>query len=301
MSEVEQTTAPVTTEAPAATPVAEPVAPSMQAGATGEPSAAEPAAPVGEPASPFPSADEFAWDTWDGTYDSFDERLRPWGEKLHEHYSSTNAAAVERARLQATEDAVQWKDMYNALAMGEEDPRVSQMGTELSQKNAYVQQMEQQLQQQRKAMQDLAETEATRYMGWFESVYKDRLTANPEAAKLALPLLDLESADIPPHEAFEIALLGEKAVDMATKLLQKGNSVELVKEVLQLRTRGQAAPVPTAAPKPTPQPKESSKLVAGAEENAAPPRAKPKKSTKDMPRHEARMAAVDAIFNRFKL
>ena len=295
MSDVAETTPAVSGAVPEVAASAEP------APVAGEPTAvaSEPAA-VGEPAA-FPSAEEFGWDTWDGSYESFDEKVRPWGQKLHEHYTNISAAEVERARLQATEDAVQWKDMYNALAMGEEDPRVSQMGTELSQKNAYVKQMEQQLKDQRKAMEQLAETEATRYMGWFESVYKDRLASNPAAAKLALPLLDMDDIDIAPHEAFEIALLGDKAVDMATKLLKKGNSVELVKEVLQLRSKGAATPVPTAAPKPAPKPKESSKIVAGAEENAAPPRPKPKKSTKDMPRHEARMAAVDAIFNRFKL
>jgi len=289
-----------------ATSAGEPVA-TGEPVAAGEPSSAEAAEPVGEQAAPvgevaaFPSADDFEWDTWNGSYDNFDERLRPWGEKLHSHYGELNKAAIERASIQAVEDSAQWKDMYNALAMGEEDPRVAQMGQELAKKNAYVQQMEQNIAEQRKNMEQLAEAEATRYMEWFESVYKERLEASPEAAKRAIPLLDLEGVEISPHEAFEISLIGESAVEMATKLLKKGNSVGLVKEVLQLRTRGETRPVATAPPKPAPKPQESSKLVAGAEETAAPPRPKPKKSTSNMPRHQARAAAVDAIFDRFKL
>lgn len=268
--------------------------------AAAEPDSPETAAPVGEP-DPFPSVDEFAWDTWSGSYDDFDERLRPWGEKLHMHYNELNKAEVERARIQATEDSAQWKDMYNALAMGEEDPRVAQMGSELAKRNAYVQQMEQQLASQRSNMEKLAESEATRYMEWFESVYKDRLASHPEAAKRSIPLLDLQDVDIPPHEAFEIALLGDSAVDMAVTLLEKGNNIGLVKEVLQLRQRGETKPVATEPPKPAPKPEESSKIVAGAEETAAAPRPKPKKSNSNMPRHQARAAAVDAIFDRFKL
>ena len=157
------------------------------------------------------------------------------------------------------------------------------------------------LAEQRKNMEQLAEAEANRYMEWFESVYKERIDANPEAAKRAVPLLEMENVQISPHEAFEISLMGEDAVEVAVSLLEKGNSVGLVKEVLQLRNRGETKPVATAPPKPAPTPQESASIVAGAEETAAPPRPKPKKPISKMPRHEARAAAVDAIFDRFTL
>tara|TARA_R110000787_G_scaffold284883_1_gene399192 strand:+ start:228 stop:1121 length:894 start_codon:yes stop_codon:yes gene_type:complete len=297
MSDELETTETTTAEAPSeAVSTGEPVA-AGEPVASAEPTSQEDAAPVGE----LPSADDFDWDSWGGSYEEFDERLRPWGERLHAHYDVLNEASSERAIAQALEDQAQWKNMYNAMAMGEEDPRVAQMGTELSQKNSYLQQMESKMAEQRTAMEQLANSEATRYMDWFESVYAGRLKENPKAAERSLPLLALEGVDIPPHEAFELALLGESAVEVAIELIKKGNSIPLVKEVLQLRNRGEVTRVPVAPQKPSPKPTQSASLVTGAEETAAPPRPTPKKSTRDMPRHEARMAAVDAIFSRLKL
>ena len=69
----------------------------------------------------FPSADEFGWDTWDGTHDAIPEQLRPWAQKFEGHYT-------KEARL-AREEAERNRSLYEAMMEGREDPRISEYKT----------------------------------------------------------------------------------------------------------------------------------------------------------------------------
>lgn len=69
----------------------------------------------------LPGADEFGWDTWDGTHDLLPEPLRPWAQRFEGHYTKEAKAAREEAERNAK--------LYEALMEGREDPRVGEYRT----------------------------------------------------------------------------------------------------------------------------------------------------------------------------
>ena len=260
-------TADTTTAAPvAAEPVAaEPVA--------AEPVAAEPVAAAPEPPA-FPDAAEFKWDEWDGeNLDAFDEAVRPWLEKAKGRYDES-----WNTRLQeADEKASRFEAMYRALNFGEDDPRIGELEGELNKAKAYVSSLENEVRNLNSTMEARADAESDRYMNWLESTYGERMAANPAAMQASLTLLDAGSDEnyFQPHQAFEIAELGEAAVAATQASLEKNWPVDAIYEVVTTKFKAPPAK-PAVAPTPV---NESARLVTGA----TPPRkptAPPKKSLK---------------------
>lgn len=74
--------------------------------------------------TPFPSADEFSWDTWDGEHGSLPEPVRGWGEKLSSHYNKVSDEALADVEFQ--------RRTYEQLLAGHEDPRLTKMEADLT-------------------------------------------------------------------------------------------------------------------------------------------------------------------------
>ncbi len=77
--------------------------------------------------SPFPTADSFGWDAWDGTTDALPELVRTWGQKIYDHRQGwvdkeMKAREAETQRLQ---------EIYSGLLDGIEDPRVAETSSAL--------------------------------------------------------------------------------------------------------------------------------------------------------------------------
>lgn len=107
-------TAPVVVDSPPPTP-AEPAA---------TPAADAPSAPS------FPTPDGFEWDKWDGGVDHLPDPLRPWADGFSKHYLRT----AEAARAEAEEV----RKTYEALLVGQEDPRLAKAMQDLAARQAEI-------------------------------------------------------------------------------------------------------------------------------------------------------------------
>lgn len=119
---VESVEAPVAEAAPAAEAVeaetAEAEAPVSEDISLSEEAEAGESAPVS-----FPSSDEFDWDGWDATDDSFPEQIRPWASRLRKHYDTEMETRVS--------DMDKSREIYEALLSGQEDPRLDEYKTKV--------------------------------------------------------------------------------------------------------------------------------------------------------------------------
>jgi hypothetical protein len=76
----------------------------------------------------FPSHDDFGWDDWDGTHDTLPEPVRGWGSRLSDHYTSQADAKIKAHE----ESSDHTRKLYEALMGGDEDPRVAEYSTKLT-------------------------------------------------------------------------------------------------------------------------------------------------------------------------
>lgn len=76
----------------------------------------------------FPSHNDFGWDDWDGTHDALPEPVRGWGSKLSDYYTSRSDAKIKEHE----ESSDHTRRLYEALMGGNEDPRVEEYSTKLS-------------------------------------------------------------------------------------------------------------------------------------------------------------------------
>ena len=112
---VESVDAPVVEAAPAAEAVeAEPIA--DEAPVSEDISLSEETEPGESAPVSFPSAEEFDWDGWDTTDDSFPEQVRPWANRLRGHYDTEMETKIS--------DMDKSREIYEALLSGQEDPRL---------------------------------------------------------------------------------------------------------------------------------------------------------------------------------
>lgn len=130
------TSAPASAASGAAhTSSAGPQAPSFDTGAGADPAAVgADAAGTGASSADaagydFPSPDSFGWDAWDGAgYDSFPDQIRPWAERLGEHYSSKHSdLQAQLADAQSQADLTKW-----LTENSDTDTQVSELTTRYS-------------------------------------------------------------------------------------------------------------------------------------------------------------------------
>jgi hypothetical protein len=221
--------------------------------ASGEPVAPEPvAAPEAPAPDPFPSYEEFGWDTWDGTPDTLpeNEHLRGWYGKFNDRHTQA-AAEFEKRVSEAEADSNTWKSMYNAAYQGQEDPRIDELtnsavewetkyGEQLAEYEAYKADTE-----------AYAQAQTDTYLSWVAQQHGTLLeeaNASEEAKAAVFSLID---ADIQLHNSLQIWKLGEEAVAKAVELAGKNVPEDDVIDFVQAKY-GTAAPAPQARPKPSP-------------------------------------------------
>ena len=210
------------------------------------------AEPVAQAVESFPEADSFGWDKWDGsTYEEFPETFQPWATKITEHHTGALNAATQKH----TSEVDYWKRMYEAMSYGEEDPRIAEYTTKMSE--AETQQAELQTKYDSLNTEVSAEREAenTRYFAWFEKEYEGKLEnlATAHGAEKAEALvIDLMDLGLEVHTAVEVALMGEAASNTAKDLAAKVQDPSLVLEILKNRYP-QGAPPQVAKNMPSPE------------------------------------------------
>jgi len=198
-------------EAPAAeAPAAVSEAPASEAAAPEAPvTVAE--APAADPVT----SDNFGWDGWEGNTDAFPEDIRPWADGISKyHQASLDTHTANYTSL---------KELYDAVLLGEEDPRLGTMATErdalITERDKYKADFEgaqASMQQYQQAVQLHYVQKAEAALDRFVDSRPDIL-AKPEKYELFSELLtekwDLESAgkllDMP-KEAADIARKAHK-------------------------------------------------------------------------------------------
>jgi hypothetical protein len=177
--------------APEVTEVAEapPAEPAVEVEAeTSDPSQSVASEPeVAAPAS-FPSADEFAWDGWDGNDEGLPEQLRPWSDRFRTYHS---ASADQRIK-EATERAKKSDELFQAILGGNEDPRIkefeSKVGeweTKYNDLNTEFSGVRDQYDSYQKMINEAIDAEAKQYAEWFQSQNEDVFTDETRASIFA--------------------------------------------------------------------------------------------------------------------
>lgn len=248
--------APSTAPTPPAPTQTEPTAPTgSQAPAQAEPTTQEP---------PPPSVSPKDWDGWDkldwDKLDSVPEHGRGWVSEAAKRLRAQQAEATSALEKQVAT----WRSMYDALVIGDEDPRVSELTGKLNVREAAYKT----LADERKALQarldDYIKADAQRAVDLFQKKHGERLAADPSFATATRELFTLEDPKDPsrffePMDAADVVLAGPAAVEQAKKNFAAGWPIAAIVEVARASAVKAAADVPV-----TPKPRPSAEIVAGA-------------------------------------
>lgn len=244
---------------------------------TGEPVAAEPTAaePVAESQEvssgateavqeSFPGIDDFDWEKWDGSdYDNFPEQIKPWATKLRDRHTESLDSLT---KIHDTELAY-WKRMYEALNYGDEDPRIAELNTSLTEATEREKQIQAQLEALTQEIDAEREAENTRYFAWFEKNYQPKLEelAKINGAEVAEQMvLELMDLNMEVHVAVDLALMGSDAVDTAKKLAPSVNDSALLLEIINSRFPNQKKAVQPQETRQPQEPSPAAQVVAGS-------------------------------------
>lgn len=133
-----------------------------------KPSTTEPQVPS------FPTTDDFGWDAWDGKADTLPEQVRPWGDKLSQHYLSQ----FEKTRAEESAETERLRGIYEALMSGQEDPRTREVTEKLEALQAKYEEMEKSslttqndFTEYKKAVDRAIDEEAEAYASWYQTQY----------------------------------------------------------------------------------------------------------------------------------
>jgi hypothetical protein len=201
--------------------------------------------------------DEFGWEDWDGNdFDAIPEGPRSWIQRYHERTVPGLRSEVSRAKA-AEQAAIR---LYNALENHEEDPRIAEYSTKISDMEKALAERDQILSQRDEAISGYQKQESERYMQEFQTKYSRqlgdekikgrtvRLVQETYPAADATPDVweGWNTTMLEPHEAVEIAVYGDQAVDMALELAKEGigskRIIEFVKTKFAAPQRAPARP-----------------------------------------------------------
>jgi len=83
--------------------------------------------PEAEEPEPFPAADTFGWDDWDGELDSLPGPVRAWADRLAKRYEKLSDEGTKAAR----EEAERLQAIWQSLIDGRPDPRMVELQKKL--------------------------------------------------------------------------------------------------------------------------------------------------------------------------
>lgn len=202
------------------------------------------------PAS-FPSADEFGWDDWDGTDDALPEPVRSWSSRLSTHYSSAADTKIKEQQ----ESAEYTQRLYDALMSGDEDPRISEYSTKISDWETKFGELDDkhssmstEYQEFKDSVNAAIEQEATEYANSFRESNSDLFSDE----KLAGTFADLLEEGWDLETAAEASRLPSSVLEVAKKAKADG-----VPDSYALK-------IAMGTKRPAPAPRPGAKLTAGA-------------------------------------
>lgn len=175
----------------------------------------------GAEASSFPSADNFGWDAWDGKNGTLPEQMRPWGDKFAGHYERhfQNQYSAEKAETERL------KSIYEALMGGQEDPRNTELTSNLEKLQTKFDELNQsslttsnEYHTYKQTIEQALEDEAQQYAAWYEKQYP-HIFNNPESAQ---KFTDLLEAGWELDYAPTVMELTDEALSIAQKALAGG-------------------------------------------------------------------------------
>lgn len=243
-------------------PTAEPTAePSAEPAPEPEPAAAP--EPTPEPIA-FPSADEWGWDEWDGTADNLPEEIRGWYGKFDERFTTqrtewdTQREELEAAQLKAAQEAQRWKDIYQTVAVGEDDPRIAESLEQATQAQAALAQLQEEYNNYQADNDAYFKQQQDVYLDWVKDNYGTQMEAlNEDETAMAAVLTMYEETDISLHKAIEIWEHGPDAITAAMDMAAKNVPEEYIFKYIKSQFVDEK---PASRPKPP----KSASVVAGA-------------------------------------
>lgn len=232
-------------------------APVAEAPVAEAPEAPAPEAPI------FPDADEYDWDAWDGTTDTLPEEIRGWHSKFDAGWT-TKVSEHEQALAKAKDSAKAWENMFNSLADGAEDPRISQSQQALTSLQAEFAQYRQEMDEREARYTAYVEKETERYFNMVADRNPElieKMNATEGADDVIMGLMGEDDTGLDFEEALKVWDRGEDAVAFAQQAVKDGVSSKYIKDLVEMKFPKEA---PAPPPAPVKQPK-SVDLVTGAE------------------------------------
>ena len=218
-------------------------------------------------ASPY---DEFNWDEWDGALDNFADDVRPWAEKVVAHHKK------EYGELEL--DLKTLQGLYDALLVGNEDPRVGSLTAERDTFKGQHEALQKEFDQYKLAIEAV-------YVQQAERELTDYLSANPDISedKEKYELLsNLIGEEWDLREVTALMDMPEEAREVARKARKDGVPAHYAVRL------GKTQHPP--APKPKPRP--AAILTAGATTGSVSPHAASKTMSDAQSLEERRAMAV---------
>jgi len=197
----------------------------------------------GAPAS-FPSADDFGWDTWDGSHEAFHEQVQPWAQRVNDYHTSR----FEKTTRKHNQQIDRLENLYKSLLGGQEDPRIEEYETKLSDWEGKYSTLQTEYDDYQNSIKQSIQQESEAYAEWFKTENEDLFT-NETTAEAFVQLLET-GWDLEP--AAEAARLPQEAREIAMRAKADG-----VPDSYALK-------LASGAKKAAPAPRPGAKITAGA-------------------------------------
>jgi len=238
-----------------------------------------------------PDPDSFDWDTWQlSDLDALPEQVRPWAGKI---VGRQTTFLDEKAR-----EAEKYKNLYEALNFGDEDPRIAEMTAERDRYQNEYQTLQQQVTDYQQDLARFQEERAEEEYRWFSARYGDELAGNPGLEDAIADVYSFGEEQggkvlFSLEESYKIATRGEEAITLAKELSSEGVPVNRIFQLLDLQRQVNVEPT-VKEPKPNP----AVDLVAGSTPIRAPKQPPVDKS--NMTEQEIRQLAARKAIARHK-
>ena len=167
--------------------------------------------PAPEEVSEGASSDDFEWGSWDGSVDALPESHRELGGHFNSHYQS---------RMTDKDDEIAGiKELYDALLMGEEDPRIAKLESAAKDFDSRYSGLESEFQTYRDEVEKQQTAEASDWAQKFEEQHKELLGDEKHRDRM----IELLDSGWEPEYAIQLLNMDEEFVEVAEEA--KGNGV----------------------------------------------------------------------------
>lgn len=215
------------------------------------------------PSSPssaaMPSAEDFDWDNWDMRLENLPEVLHPWLRKALTPYVQIHDQNVQK--MSQTQAAyAELKQMYDALLMGAEDPRIAQFeqtkvqhAQELQERDTRIQELEAEVADNDKRYQEYIKSESEEWTRHFLAIHGETLK-NENTLKVFQGFWNRVND---PYVAIELAKMPRDAQMVAARAVNDGTPAHVVLQLAKMKVEQIKGSAPT--------PREAARFTNGAD------------------------------------